>query len=211
MGSDLHFLLRPDPSARHFSQPPAENRSTHIYTRLPPSHTPTALRPRALWGCGKHPSALARRPPRGIYRAETPRRGEPKFSFSAPLPLCARFGSHSHFSPGLQNGPPSPKPVNSFPHAHRTKSVNAPTPRQSPSPTPTALCHKARGYAVSGVTPGMGGDDPTNHKVVVPKDRTGGMPIPHWRSSASIRSSPLPQHQRCAQSHPGIPPQEMVH
>ena len=154
MGSDLHFLLRPDPSARHFSQPPAENRSTHIYRRLPPSHTPTALRPRALWGCGKHPSALARRPPRGIYRAETPRRGEPKFSISAPLPLCARFGSHSHFSPGLQNGPPSPKPVNSFPHAHRTKSVNAHP--HTPFPTPTALCHKARGYAVSGVTPGPG-------------------------------------------------------
>ena len=88
MGSNPHFLLRPDPSARHFSQPPAENRSTHIYTRLPPSHTPTALRPRALWGCGKHPSALARRPPRGIYRAETPRRGEPKFSSPTPTALC---------------------------------------------------------------------------------------------------------------------------
>ena len=161
MGSNPHFLLRPDHSARHFSQPPAENRSTHIYTRLPPSHTPTALRPRALWGCGKHPSALARRPPRGIYRAETPRRGEPKFSISAPLPLCARFGSHSHFSPGLQNGPPSPKPVNSFPHAHRTKSVNAPTPRQSPSHTPTALCHTARGY------PGYEDGLPFNAKGVV--------------------------------------------
>ena len=133
-----------------------------------PSPTPRALCPRALWGCGKHPSALARRPPRGIYRAETPRRGEPKFSISAPLPLCARFGSHSHFSPGLQNGPPSPKPVNSFPHAHRTKSVTPPLRGNSPPlrqrryaiqpgvipgmrtdcpSTPRALCHKARGCA----------------------------------------------------------------
>ena len=172
MGSNPHFLLRPDPSARHFSQPPAENRSTHIYTRLPPSHTPTALRPRALWGCGKHPSALARRPPRGIYRAETPRRGEPKFSFSAPLPLCARFGSHSHFSPGLQNGPPSPKPVNSFPHAHRTKSVNAHP--HTPFPTPTALCHKARGYAVPGVTPGSGPNPFPTPNGVVPSCLLGG-------------------------------------
>ena len=112
-----------------------------------PSPTPTALCPRALWGCGKHPSALARRPPRGIYRAETPRRGEPKFSISAPLPLCARFGSHSHFSPGLQNGPPSPKPVNSFPHAHRTKSVTPPLRGNSPP-------LRQRRYAIKpGVTP----------------------------------------------------------
>ena len=34
---------------------------------------------------------------------------------------------------------------------------------------------------------------------------------PHWRPSTSVRSSPLPQHQRCAQYQPGVQPQEMVH
>ena len=172
--------------------------------------TPNGVVPSCLLGGATNIHPCPQDPPWKIYRAETPSRRESKFSFSAPLPLCARFYPHSRFSPGLQNRP-HPQPPNAFPHAHLTKPVNAPTPRQSPSPTPTALCHKARGYAVPGVTPGMGGDDPTNHKVVVPKDRTGGMPIPHSRSSASIRGSPPSQHQRCAPSEPGLPPQEMVH
>ena len=157
MGSNPHFLLRPDPSARHFSQPPAENRSTHIYTRLPPSHTPTALRPRALWGCGKHPSALARRPPRGIYRAETPRRGEPKFS----------------------------------------------------SPTPTALCPTARGYAVSGVTPGMGTTIPPTTKWLCRGIERVASPFPISVRPPPFAVLPPPQHRRCKLYQPGIPPQEI--
>ena len=47
---------------------------------------------------------------------------------------------------------------------HRRKPVNAPTPRQFPSPTPRALCPTARGYAVSGVTPGMGTTIPPTTK-----------------------------------------------
>ena len=47
--------------------------------------------------------------------------------------------------------------------------------RSPPSATPKALCHKARGCAVPGATPGMGGDARNNHNVVVPKDRTGGL------------------------------------
>ena len=44
--------------------------------------------------------------------------------------------------------------------------------------TPTHTRHSLRRGRCAikpGVTPGMGGDDPTNHKVVVPKDRTGGL------------------------------------
>ena len=42
-----------------------------------------------------------------------------------------------------------------------------------PPGIPRGFCHKARGYAVPGVTPGMGGNYATTPKWVVPKDRTG--------------------------------------
>ena len=141
-------------------------------------------------GCDKHPSVPPQDPPWKIYRAETPSRREPKFSYSAPLPLCARFYPHSRFSPGLQNRP-HPQPPNAFPHAHLTQPVNAPTPRQSPSPTPTALCHKARGYAVPGVTP-------SSCPITFPTPN-GVVPPP-------LRGNPPPLRQRRYAIKPGVTP-----
>ncbi|MEI6565215.1 MAG: hypothetical protein WCR20_00950, partial [Verrucomicrobiota bacterium] len=68
---------------------------------------------------------------------------------TALTPGAGNRSTHTHTPLPYANGvvPPSiARPLSEW--GHRRKSVNAPTPRQFPSPTPTALCHKARGYAV---------------------------------------------------------------
>ena len=48
------------------------------------------------------------------------------------------------------------------------------------------FCPKARGYAVGGVTPGVGGRVVTTPERVVPMDRTGGLPcsglVAKWKT-----------------------------
>ena len=94
-------------------------------------------------------------PQRKMHPAETPRRREPESLLSAPPPLCARFCSHSDFSPRSQ----SANPIH-FVHS------------RFPSPTPTALCHTARGCA-DRRTPG-----PCHIASPTP---SGVAPIPHRR------------------------------
>ena len=116
------------------------------------------------------------------------RRGEPESFFSAPPPLRARFfrgplyvvygtdearnekrrcsglSTHTRRNPGLCGRIPLgfPEGKRRSPDLRRSKmvkSVHAHT--HTPFPTPKALCHTARGYAVPGVTPGMRTDCPS--------------------------------------------------
>ena len=68
---------------------------------------------------------------------------------------------------------------------------------------PRGFCHKARGYAVRGVTPGMVGKCATTPKVVVPMARTGAptgfgvIMIPGDRfgtDTSSHQRNPIPFH-----------------
>ncbi len=91
-------------------------------------------------------------PQRKMYRAETPSRREPESLLSAPPPLCARFCSHSDFSPGSQSPNPThlrpSATIRGSPHIRQRRYaiqpgvVRVPAPPralgQNPAPNPEA-------------------------------------------------------------------------
>ena len=77
---------------------------------------------------------------------------------------CSGLSTHTRSNPGLCGRIPLvfPEGKRRLPDLRRSqmvKSVNAHP--HTPFPTPKALCHTARGYAVPGVTPGMRTDCPS--------------------------------------------------
>ncbi len=107
---------------------------------------------------------------------------------------------------GIPGGKTSIARPPAFPDGEIGPRPSTPPPstsiRGSPPPTPTALCPTARGYAVSGVTPGMGTTIPPTTKWLCRGIERVASPFPISVRPPPFAVLPPPQHRRCEPYRP---------
>ena len=87
----------------------------------------------------------------------------------SPFPLFARF----------TKWPTLPQTGQLLPARAPHQTGQRPHSKAIPLPSANGVVPYSPGLRRQRRYPGYGDDDPTNHKVVVPRDRTGGIPLPY--------------------------------